>query len=330
LKTIPRRSFFLLIIILLIITSARVQESATSASTARDKSIQWRVHLALQLVKRPELSGPQVQVILDAISILTPEFFEASSNASSRKTYADDALQSLARRAMSEFPNNQAPDLFSIAEGQAEEDLLKLYDAVSALPKNETQALFRNTSAKDKSALWRTHLALFLAKHPEINERQKEVILAALSLATPEFFEIRPTESAWRTKARTQLRSLEQRIVVAFSLADAEKIFATLHDDTKTMGGGICTSPVMLTTINYQILSHSGPNEQGKQRFANQVQFKINSEAMEKETGRSACQCSTESDWCPVFGRCSGSDCNRTQNGCGTLWSYPCDGTSCR
>ncbi|MCF6169490.1 MAG: bacteriocin fulvocin C-related protein [Bacteroidales bacterium] len=45
-----------------------------------------------------------------------------------------------------------------------------------------------------------------------------------------------------------------------------------------------------------------------------------------------ACQCSTTSDWCDFGGGGTGAcvedsyNCNRTSLGCGTLWSYECDG----
>lgn len=191
----------------------------------------------------------------------------------------------------------------STADRSAGEDRLQLYYAVTSLPLSETKATFRNASPKDKSDLWRTHLALSLDRRPELNEAQKDVIRAAIALASPEYFEIRPKDSAWKTKVRDPLRALEQRIFVVFSLPEAAKIFATLQDSNSPNHRDKCTGAVSLKRINY---------------------------APREENQRGACQCSTESDWCPIFGRCTGSACTPTQSGCGTLWKYPCNGASCQ
>lgn len=45
--------------------------------------------------------------------------------------------------------------------------------------------------------------------------------------------------------------------------------------------------------------------------------------------GGSFCKCSNDSDWCgsPIdAGDCSGACDHGSSSGCGTLWSYPCDG----
>lgn len=287
------------------------------SSRSRDKSILWRVHLALQLVKRPELNERQVRIILDAISVSSPEFFAASNDTPSRK--ANDAFKSLTQRLLSAFPRNEAAELFTnIADGKTEADILKLYYDVSALSLKKRRASFRNASSNDKSDLWRTHLALFLVKRPELNEWQKQIILAAMSLATPEYFEIRSSDSAWKAKVREPSRSLEAQIVNAFSFEDGAKIFATLGDDADLAKS---SASIFLKSINYKPLSDSGPYKQWAHiRFAGQ----------EMELERSSCQCSTQSDWCHMSSSCSGSNCNPTQSGCGTLWSYPCNGASCQ
>ncbi|HEX5883135.1 MAG TPA: bacteriocin fulvocin C-related protein [Pyrinomonadaceae bacterium] len=310
-KIATRISFSLLIVMLLIMTPARVQESAASASTARDKSIQWRVHLALQLVKYPNLSGPQVRVILDAISLSTPEFFVAASSASLKKSEADNALQSLIQRAQRKFPADQTTELFAMAGDEAEEAHLKLYYDASSLPLLETKALFRSASSKNKSHLWRTHLALFLATRPELKESQKEIILAAMSLITPEFFEIRSTDSAWKHKVREPLRSLEERIVATFSFAEATKIFAKLGGVTEFANESVsCTGFVVLKSISYEPLNDS-----------NRIEIK------DKEEKRKDCDCSTESDYCPLWKMCRPAACTSTQSGCGTFWAYSCNGS---
>ena len=223
------------------------------------------------------------------------------------------------RRALTALPQKEETELFAnIVGGKADDDILKMYYYVSALPLKERKAAFRNASSKNKSDLWRTHLALFLIKRPELNEWQKEIILTAMSLATPEYFEVRPNSTAWQTKVREPLRSLEEQIFVAFSFKDGAKIFATLGNDTEAaMLTPAHSGSVLLSSINYKQLSDSGPYKD--RTFAGQDMF-----------AGPPCECSTDSDWCSISSYCSGTNCSPTPSGCGTLWTYPCNGASCR
>jgi len=289
-----------------------------SGSWTSERSTQWRVHLALKLVKHPKLNEQQVRIILDAISVASSEFFAAPNELHAKRV--DDDLESLRRRALAAFPRHEVADLFANS-GKAEQDILKMYYDVSALPLKQRKASFRNASSTDKSDLWRTHLALFLVKRPQLNEWQKEIILTAMSLATPEYFEVQSSNPAWKTRVRAPLRSLEEQILSAFSLRDGAKIFAILGDDTEAAERTPTHSgSVLLNSINYKRLSDSGPyNERTHSGFASQDMY-----------AGGPCECSTESDWCPAYSYCSGTNCSPTQGGCGTLWSYPCNGASCR
>jgi hypothetical protein len=264
------------------------------------------------------LNERQVRILLDAISLSSSELLATGTPANNGKAEAFEALR---RRAFAAFPKKVAADIFAKDE-KTEDDLLKMYYDISALPLTERKASFRNASSNDKSNLWRMHLALFLVKRPELNEWQREIILAAMSLATPEYFEVGPKSPAWRTKVRDPLRSLEEQILAAFSFEDGAKIFATLGDDTQA-AKRIPTQPgsFILSGVNYKQVSDSGPY---KKRTANQFG---NQDRFPRAGG--SCTCSTQSDWCPISGYCNSNDCKTTESGCGSLWRYPCDGV-CR
>ena len=283
-------------------TSAPLLDSGNFSRASWTRDSQWKVHLALHLVKRRELNDRQLRIILDGLS-----------------SSGFDALPTLRRRALAAFPKQEAADLFAnIAAEKADDDLLRMYYDLSALPLKERKATFRNALSNGKSDLWRTHLALFLVKRPDLNEWQRSLILTAMSLVTPEFFEVRANSPAWKTKVRAPLRALEDEILVAFSFKDAAKIFATLGDDTEAAKH--TSGSFMLSSINYKQLSDSGPyNYRTHNQFAGQDMM-----------AGGPCECSTDSDWCPISGYCSGTNCSPTSSGCGTLWSYPCNGASCR
>lgn len=304
--------------------SAPERRNFFRTSSAREKSNAARLHLALQLVRRPHLRQQQVQIILGAISLSSVGFFAAVDGTPAEKTRANDALKSLARRAHGILPLNEAELFANIGEDKAEDEILKKYTDISALPLSKRKAVFRNASSKDKSDLWKTHLALFLVKRPELNEWQRETVLAAMSLATPNWFDVKSGDTAWKAKVGDLLRDLEARILAAFSLEEGARIFATLGDSTESAKRTpTSTRSILLTSIDYKWSIDSGAyNPWASSRFV----------AQDLELERSSCQCSTQSDWCPIGGFCQGGNnsCAITTSGCGTLWSYPCDGASCQ
>ena len=253
--------------------------------------------------------------------VLSIEMFgrtqESTTAASTNITWSYEACSLSPNRDTSAVAVTDLPQQVRIILGRkADEDILKLYYDISALPLKKRRASFRSLSPNVKSDLWKTQLAIVLVKR-QLNELQKAVILSAMSLVTPEFFAVRSSDPAWKTKVQEPSRSLEERIVSAFSWEDASKIFAKLGAEAESAN---ITASVLLN-INYKPLSDSGPfNEWRRSRFA----------AQDFELEQTACQCSTQSDYCPVWGYCRGSGCNPTESGCGTFWSYPCNGASCQ
>lgn len=305
-KMTTRLSVLLLIAVLCTITLASAQdgtltltrtahhnEASPEGSVNRGMPGPWTFHLVAQLVKRPELNRQQVQIILDAISL-------SSSDGGVTNAKANDALQDLRQRALAVFPKNEIPNLFDNLNGdRSEQEILKKYYDLSALQLKGRKAFFRRASADNKSELWRTHFVLYLTKHPELNESQKEIILAAMSLATPDYFAVTSKSPDWKTKVRQPSRSLENKIMAAFPLEEAEKIFATLGDRTD---GPNSLSPDLLKSVDYKPL------------------------ALSQVVPENNCSCSTVSDYCPIFSFCRAGGCSETQSGCGTLWSHPCNG----
>ena len=55
-----------------------------TASGPRDQTLLWQVHLSLHLVKHPGLNESQVRLILDAISLSSPEFFTSNDRSAQR------------------------------------------------------------------------------------------------------------------------------------------------------------------------------------------------------------------------------------------------------
>ena len=299
--------------------SAPIPDPGNSLLSAwsMDRTIQWKIHLALRLATR-EWNRKQVRIILDALSLSSAETLAVTNHGPANK--ADATVQALRQRARAAFSKKEATDLFAhIAGAKADDDVLNMYFDLSMRPLKERKASFRNASSKNQSGLWRTQLALVLVTRPDLNEGQKQIILSAMSLVTPGFFEVRATNPAWNTKVGVPLRALEEQILSAFSFEEAAKIFAQLGDDSeaalRTPAGA-----VLLSTIKYHRISDSGPsNDRSRNQLAAQDMW-----------AGGPCECSLNDDWCPITSYCGGTNCSPTQSGCGTFWSVPCNGASCR
>jgi hypothetical protein len=283
----------------------------------------WTIKLVGRLAKHPELNRRQLQILLEAISLSSSEFFAASANTTIR-VKADDAVQGLRQRALAAFTKNEVSSLFDYAATQqSEQEIVRKYYDLSSLPLKGRRAAFKIASAGDKCGLWRTHLAFSLINHPEFNEWQKEIILAGMLVATPEYFDVPSNSPDWKLKVREPSRALERQIAVAFSREDAASIFATLGDNIEAAKRGPTNaSPAFLTSINHKTFSDSSSYRQW-------TVSRYSSQDIELEQQAGPCQCSTSSDYCPIWGSCRSGVCQTQGGGCGTFWSYPCNGV-CR
>src|SRR2546430_2749514 len=68
---------------------------------------------------------------------------------------------------------------------------LQKYLDILTLPMAKSRLVLNKTSPRGKSDRCRTLFALNLAKHPDLSEAQKVIILDGMSFVTPERFELR-------------------------------------------------------------------------------------------------------------------------------------------
>jgi hypothetical protein len=286
------------------------------SASAADKSSLWKIHLALYLVEHPALNEGQKKIILDAISISSPKAFETADNSAPLAAKSDHPFKPLMQSALTAFPRNQAAEVFaSLGGNEAQDELLQKYHDISAQPMRKRKASFRNAAASDKADLWKTHLALYLARRADLNEAQKDTILTAMSFATAETFQIPSSDARWKTQVEQPLRSLESRIVALFSKDEGVRVFATLGEPEVSVGK---LEPGTATLLNVSYLN--APDSSPYSRILNRT-------VEQEEIFSGDCVCSTESDWC--WNWCGGAGCKRSDSGCGTMWAYSCNGASC-
>jgi hypothetical protein len=92
-------------------------------AAAEEKSVLWRVHLALSLTEHPDLSIEQQQVIADAISFAAPslfEIFEMKTEDVTKRIEKEKALDRFRERISGLFRKDEASAIFrSLGKPQA-------------------------------------------------------------------------------------------------------------------------------------------------------------------------------------------------------------------
>jgi len=287
------------------------RKAAFNLASPKEKSDLFRTHLALYLAKHPELNDGQQRVILEGLSLLTPALYEMRTDNPEAKSKVDDSLRQFRTHILAAFTMEEGRNIFAaLGDPEAPDDLLQRYKDISALPMKERKEAFRTVSPDNKSTLWRTHLALCLAKNADLTEDQKQIILDAMSLATPACYDSKSD----RARFEEPLRLLKARILTAFAREEGAKIFATLGDPEPSKSGVV----VSKNSTRGESASPFG-NRATTARFVG-----------EKRRGESVesgdCTCARQDDWCGIGTHCGSDFCVVSSWGCGTLWSMSCNG----
>jgi len=107
------------------------------------------------------------------------------------------------------------------------------YTLLSKLNKADRNASFSLMTAVDKSNMWRTHLRLNLARHPEWTEKQRSIVLEAIALATPALYEV-PKDGTWTRMVDEPVRSLTQRALLVFTKQEGAALFSQLGSNEQS------------------------------------------------------------------------------------------------
>lgn len=266
------------------------RKSFFSSISATDKADIFKLHLALQFVKRPNLTDEQKELILETIPTLSSESYKKNNSQIVEKVQQEAMM--LQQKARIVFSKQEGFEIFASLGGDTTDiDMLQSYQYISDFDMTARKYIFGKALAKDKSNLWKVHLALYLAKHSELTKEQKKIILEGITLFTPELYKI-PVKS-WSGEIETDNEAIQlftKRAQEVFSKEKGAEVFEKL-------GGA-------------------------------ESQYSRNLDEIESSMLRADnCGCSRASDWC--WETCIGVGCKQTTWGCGTGWSYPCDHNGC-
>lgn len=206
---------------------------AFSGFSDEDKANAFKLHLALQFVKRPNLTAEQKDLVLESISAITTDAYDRTKDRKNR----EPVFQSLEVRATSIFSRQEAFEIFaSLGGGQTDVEYLQKYLGLANIKKMpERKEFFRNASSQDKSQYWKIHFALSLVLFPDLNKQQKEVILDAIALVNPQIYETSKTSSEWKTKVDEPTIEFSNRALRTFDKEKGVKIFVKLGGEVEPL-----------------------------------------------------------------------------------------------
>ena len=286
------------------------RRSAFTAASPQEKSEAFRTRLALYLARHPGLNQTQQQTLLMGISVAVPELYETPTENPEWKAKFQGQLKEFQSRVLASFSRDDAGAIFaSMANLDGQDDSLRNYRETIALSMAERRRVFLAASAKDKSDLWRTHLALYIAKHSELADAQKIIILEGMSLATPEFFAVPFGGADWKDKVGAPIKAFQNHILGVFSKPNAGKVFATLGDPQFPGEPAIARFASPLST--------EPARDDSRSMF---VLARFDAPAMPD------CECNKDESFCGVNYVCGNGQCQYTQYGCGYFWLNQCNG----
>ena len=189
----------------------------------------WRLHLGLYLARNGStLTRDQQNILLETLALISPQLFNPPdpNNPNGRSTTLERVDQ-LRRRGLQVFSKDEAAEIFSAIGGAQDGESLRKYTQLSELSKGDRKASFNLMKAEEKASLWRVHLGLSLARHPEWTEQQRSIVLEAIAMATPDLYRF-PKDSKWTRLVDEPVRLLTQKALLVFSKQEGAALFSEL------------------------------------------------------------------------------------------------------
>ncbi len=203
-----------------------------------DKANIFKVQLALNFIKRPNLTREQKSLILDAISTVSADTYSKENPA--LKVKSERQAQELQTKALAIFPPNEAHEIFASMNGDRsiEIEILKKYEDMLSLPTSLRKKTIRESSPTEKNNYWKSQLIYHLAT-ANLSLVQKSFITNVFPLMTDNSF-LFPVAEAQSKNEET--KTLEAFISKGFELFSKEEFF------TIFMGYGL-QKPVFEKTL---------------------------------------------------------------------------------
>lgn len=189
-----------------------------------EKANVYRVKLALEFTKRPNLSKEQRSLILDAISAISADSYNKENPELAAK--AEKQAEEFEQKVVSIFPPNEAFTIFVGLNGDKAADVafLKKYEENLALPMNVRRKMIREASPTEKSDFWKAQMVYHLAT-AKLSKAQFEFIAETIPLLTVNALAFHKVSGQPENEETKAIKSLEPKILELFSKEEAFAIF---------------------------------------------------------------------------------------------------------
>lgn len=206
---------------------------AFSGLSARDKANLFKLHLAVQFVKRPYLTKEQKNVILESISMISPDSYNEENSEKQNKAQQDASV--IEQKAKTMFSRQEGAEIFASLGGSKEDvEFLQKYSDLVLLPSmSDRKEQFVNGSNTDKSNFWKTQMAIHLAKNSTLTETQRKFILLVIDFVKPEIYSVSDDTDEWK-KLDNAVQKITQQAVELFGKENGAKIFALYGEITQS------------------------------------------------------------------------------------------------
>jgi hypothetical protein len=184
-----------------------------------------KVNLALQFVKRPNMTKEQQEFVLDAISKVSADLYDKSDFEKARRV--EQSAFEIENKALGLFSLTDAGDFIEPlgTDKNEEATLLHKYEDLLKNGSKTRMKIAKEMPINDRVNIWRTQLAYHLATG-KFSKAQNEFILEMLTSFSPEFFT--PRANLTEEEKSKADKMLLLRIFSVFTKEEAFAIFMTL------------------------------------------------------------------------------------------------------
>jgi hypothetical protein len=244
----------------------------------------YKMQLALQFLKYPDLTKQQKDLILETISNTSTETYDKENPEKIAK--ADRVAQDLEDKALVIFTPNMVYSIFSSIDAtKADIEMMQKYEDILLIPSMSLRRKnFRESSSLNKSLLWKSQLVYYLATS-KLNKIQQDFFIEMISLSSQSAFDIPSRPNEIRNddvkKMDALMDALEEK---SFKLFTKEEIFS------------------YFMSLGIHQLPKPNPNENVR-------------------LSETDCDCRW---WCGPCKSCTSSSCSETLSGCGLTLRKPC------
>lgn len=192
-----------------------------------DKANIFKLHLAFQLVKRPNLSAEQKDLILESLPMITPDSYDAAKP--QKRNDAQQQATIIASKIKASFSQQESSEIFASLGGNQEDSLIlqRFQNMNNLKTRVEKYKVYDNFSPQSKSDFWKLQFAISLLQ--DFTLAQKSLVVEAIANVTPDLYQTGKTDDL-KIK-RENLMPLIEKISIAFPSEIRIPIFTIVGKD---------------------------------------------------------------------------------------------------